>query len=80
MEEQPANWKVIFSGCNHQAIMSEQELHDPIETQFNPAKLHKENVYVCHGCAKGEPGFCHNTVLHSVQTATKLTPLDSKRI
>jgi hypothetical protein len=48
-EEEPRKYRVIFDGCNHSAIMTEKELwHDSIiETQFNPAKLIKESVYVC---------------------------------
>jgi hypothetical protein len=79
-QQQPPKWKVIFSGCNHSAIMSEMELANPIETQFNPEKLLKEDVYVCPRCANGERGFCMNSVLHPILTATKLTPLDNRRM
>jgi hypothetical protein len=34
--------------------MIDKELHNPIEAQFNAATLHKENVYVCPGCANIE--------------------------
>jgi hypothetical protein len=77
--KEPARYKVIFSGCNHEAIRTEKELANPIEQQFNSAKLHRD-VYACPGCAKGERGFSHNTVLHSIHTAMKLTPLDNRRL
>jgi hypothetical protein len=73
-------YRVVFSGCNHSTIMGEKQLHDPIETQWNPEKMIHEDVFVCHDCANGKPGFYHSTVLHSVQTATKLTPLELKRL
>jgi hypothetical protein len=73
-------WCVVFSGCNHRAIMTDRELHNPIEAQFNAATLHKENAYVCPGCANNERGFCHICVLHSIHIATKLRPLDSRRL
>jgi hypothetical protein len=71
-KKEPAKYKVIFSDCNHSAILSEKELHNPIETQWDPAKLIRENVYVCHDCADGRPGFCHNTVLHGIHTAMRV--------
>jgi hypothetical protein len=77
---EPAKYRMIFPGCNHQAVMSEEELHYPIEQQFDPATRTKENVHVCPSCAIGERRFCHNSVLHPVETATRLTPLDDKRI
>ena len=39
---------------NHRAIMTDREPYNPIKAQFNPTKLHKENVYVCPGSANGE--------------------------
>jgi len=36
-----AKWRILFD-CGHQAIMTEQQLHDPIEQQLNPIKGHKE--------------------------------------
>jgi hypothetical protein len=78
-------WRVVFQGCNHEQIMSDADLHSPIETRFNPQTLRRENVYVCNGCAgntpdhRVKPGFCHNTILHSVQKAEKVTPLDDRR-
>ncbi|HKH85906.1 MAG TPA: hypothetical protein VKA40_05095 [Nitrososphaera sp.] len=41
-EKQPtAKWRVVFSGCNHTAIMNEKELLNPIEAQFNPMRIVK---------------------------------------
>jgi hypothetical protein len=73
-------WRIVLSGCNHKVIMIDKELHNLIEAQFNAAILHKENVYVRPGCANIERRFCHITVLHSIHRATKLTPLDRKRL
>lgn len=66
--------------------MSDADLHNNvIETQFNPKTLRRENVYVCDGCAgntpsgRVQPGFCHNTVLHPIEIAEPLTPLEERR-
>jgi hypothetical protein len=69
VELSPNKWLIVFDGCNHERIVSDQFRHSPIETQFNPKTMLKENVYVCPGCANGEPGFCHNSVLHRVAHA-----------
>jgi hypothetical protein len=37
-----AKWRVMFSGCNHVATLTDKELHNPIEQQFNPATLHEK--------------------------------------
>ena len=80
-KQQPAKYyRVIFGGCQHTGIMSEQDLNNPVEQQFNAEKLHKENVYVCGDCGAGKPGFCMSSTLHPILTATKLTPLDRKRL
>ena len=63
---------MVLFGCNHPQVMSEKELADPVEQHFNVEKGHKEDVYVCHGCADGEPGFCMNSILHPVLTATRI--------
>lgn len=52
--------------------MFEKELADPVEQHFNAEKGHKEDVYVCHDCADGKPGFSMNSILHPVLTATRI--------
>jgi hypothetical protein len=82
VELSPNKWRVIFAGCNHEAILTDKQLHEPIETQFDPVSMHKENMYVCPGCSADyvKPGdFCMNSVLHKVEKATKLSPLDACR-
>jgi hypothetical protein len=71
-------WKVVFD-CGHTAIMSDKELHNPIEQQLNPITGIRDNVYVCEGCASEKNGFCHNTVLHRIQHAEPLNSLDRHR-
>ncbi|HEU4444243.1 MAG TPA: hypothetical protein VFR94_06190 [Nitrososphaeraceae archaeon] len=73
-QREPVKYRVVFSGCNHQAIMSDKELHNPVETQFNPATLHKENVFVCpYVLQRPQRGdFRMDSILHTVQTATRV--------
>jgi hypothetical protein len=58
--------------------LTEKEIHDPIESRYNPASGHKEDYFVCMPCNQGAAGYCRNSVLHPILRAMKLTLLDSK--
>lgn len=66
-------WRVIYLGCNHEAIKSAQEItNGVIESRYDLESGSKQNFYVCHGCTGDETTgrtqleFCSNTVLHSI--------------
>jgi hypothetical protein len=83
VELSPNKWKVVFEVCNHQATVSDEFLHKPIEQQFNPKTMLNEDVFVCPGCSADKPvrgDFCMNSVLHRVTHARKLDPHELKLI
>jgi hypothetical protein len=76
-----SKFRVIYQGCNHETIRTDQQLYqDIIEERLNPVTGVPEKIYVCEGCANGEAGFCHNSVLHAIEVVEPLSPLQEKRM
>jgi hypothetical protein len=75
-----AKWRVVSEGCHHVYTQTQQERDNPIECRYNPETGIREDYFVCKGCASGERGFCHNTILHPILTATKINSLEEKLV
>jgi hypothetical protein len=67
-----AKWETISDECFHKELRTEKDLAEPIEERYNPETGLRDKYYICHPCANGERGFCHNTVLHPILTARRI--------
>jgi hypothetical protein len=72
-------------GCNHRHIWDARKIAtDVIESRFDLASGSRQDFYVCPKCAapreNGVTDFCMESVLHRIETARKLTPIDKKRM
>jgi hypothetical protein len=77
-------YRVRFSRCNHNSILSETQLKTGAKSQqLNPDTMNKEDFYLCPACMNGEPG-CNSingkeddlSALRPIANATKLSPLE----
>jgi hypothetical protein len=71
-------YQVRFSGCNHSSILSERQLKNTEVKgqQLNLDTMAPENLYTSNACLNGEPGYCSESVLHPIDAARKLSPLE----
>jgi hypothetical protein len=70
-------YQVRYVGWNHSGILSEKQLStDAKGERLNPDTMTKENLYTCNACLNGEPGYCSESVLHPIDAARKLSPLE----
>jgi len=55
-ELEPTKWKITFEDCNHQAIMSTQELLNPSKQIHDRSTNSKEDYYLCWDCLGEKKG------------------------
>ena len=70
-------YQVRYGGYNHSDILSEKQLStDAKGERLNPDTMTRENLYACNACLNGEPGYCSESVLHPIDAASKLSPVE----
>jgi len=73
-------YRVIFSGCQHSAILTDKQLANPPIEEYDGSSTYKESFYFCEDCYNNKPGFCTIRPFHKVAVVRKLTPLEERSL